>query len=443
MLERNERVYVIALHGQNVRVKALRFKWGDLVLTEDVDTKPVGKRKKGERLPAGSILRRNRQLGKDSKDKKNKSEWMLYGNLYDLARAGEHIDTRYNTVEFDQLEALKSKARQYVQYLVYVKRVRPEDREAAYAAYANAIDELSTKRATRKVVAGARFSEAVSASGMEEYKDSLGRPNRPAAAMKVGAGIGHLIERWEDVGGIAARTDLRTIEVHAAINQHLMTYWDAWVALHPDAGVPYRSSEAVALLYLPIPEDVVGPVRIGKLISDPNSNLGDLSVQLQQWRDKFDAIQERPFRNNAAHMTEDARAAVEACEDGDLQALDEAVEQMRNAIRWMFALHVLQNSVITPLSMLLDRLERVHGTFKSKEKDGALIVERSWAKDDFALLENAMKTFETRVLRCHDKGFKRQLKNAVLAQVAMLQALMKCNNWVAVKERALLLTQKF
>gem|GEM_PF-2736207 len=437
------RVFVIPLHGQTARITGLCYRWGDIVLTQDVELKPTGKKKTGETIKAGCILRRNRELGRTSKAAKRESEYMVYQDLYDLVRAGEHIDKRYGTVEFDQLEALKSKARQYVQYLIYVKSVAPEDREAAYAAFAEAIDALSAKRSPRKVVARDRFSEAVSKSGMEYFRDSLGRPNRPAAAMRVGAGIGHLNERWGDVGHIAARTDLRTIEAHAAINEHLITYWDAWYSLHPVGDFEYSSAKAIKALHLHIPKGAVGPVRIGNCLGGSSEELVRLASQLGQWREKFLAIQERPFRNNAKHMADDAQAAIAACAGGDRVVLGDAMERMRNGISWMFALHVLQSSYITPLSMLLARLEREHGKFKPLRKGDAVIVDRALASDAFAQLEGAILSFENRVLRCSDAGLEHRIKHAVLAQAAILEALMKSDNWLEAKRRALLLAQKF
>lgn len=441
MLAKTEGMYYVSLHGQRVRVMARRFRWGDLVLTKDLNLKPEGKAKEGEHVPAGSVLRRNRQLAKDTN---GKSEWSVYVNLYDLERAGEHIDARYAAVEFPQNESIKESARQYVQYLVYLKRVKQEDKDRAVAAYLQAIRELSTKRAGRKVVARARLAQALPAADQTEFRDSLGRVNLAAAAMVVGSGIGHLNERDDNVSLIVQLTDLRTLEVHTAVINRLMTYWEAWIILNVNGNNAFRSYKyAAESLFLPPPKAAPRFICVGPMLLDPDCDLRDVATQLRQLKGKFADMVERPFHNNAQHMVEDLDLALAACKSGDRKGLEELVERLRNSISWMFALHVLQVSYITPLAALLNELELRHGKFKPLRKGAAILVNRSLAPIEFKCLEGVMNAFEKRVLARRDDGFRRGLVNSVLAKVAMIQGLMECDNWISAKDNALLLAKKF
>lgn len=438
MLELRERFVTIAYLGNPTRLKVRRFKWGDLVLVDPI-TLPAKGKKSGEEIPSGVIFRRNAQMGKDTD---HESEWMLYRNLYEIWRAGWHMKTRYHKQERIELDGFREKAFAFVQYLVYLKSVREEDKKRVVDAFVLAAEELSGKRATRKVVAGARFLEATPGVRGNGYMDSSGRRNPVAAAMIVGAGQGHIIERWEDAEAIVSRTDLRTVELFNAIRYNTSAYWDLWFALSPQDR-PYRDVEILRSLHLSITGRTEGPMRIS-LEDRTEGNLKNIAYQLRQYRDAFLAIAERPYRNNAKHTANDLETAMAYALDNQPDDVVLALDKVRNGIRWMFALHVLQMSFITPLAFLLERLTlQSNARRKSGDDEVDVRISRTMAKDDFAAMESAMDDFKARVVRCKDQFLDRRIKERALARVAMVQGLMDCDKWPEAKDAAIKLSLLF
>jgi len=431
MLGISDRWYTIGYRGNPLKIKARCFKWGDLVTTQAFTLPGKGKQP-AEEFPAGTIFRRNKWMGKKSE---GASEWMRYRNLYDLWRAGRHIENRYDQDERVELDGFREKARAYVQVLIYLKNVKPEDKEKVVDEFVRAAEALSHKQAGRKIVAGARFMEALPAKPGEVFRDATGRKNPAAAAMIAGAGQGHLIERWEDAEAIVARTDLRTIEVFNAIQRHMLSYWNLWYAINPKVR-HYHDPKMSELLYMPDLKGLNGPVRVS--VRDATAEqLEDVRRLLIQQRDVFSAIVERPYYNNAAHTALDLEAASQLCDVDKKAALAAALEKVINGIRWAFAQHVLQMSYVTPLAMLLEHLERQKKILRNGSGDETpIVIKRSMAPHDFAQLEDAMQAFKERVLKCSDEGLDRQLKNVTLARVAMCQGLQDCDMWPQAKDHA-------
>ncbi|MFA6447119.1 MAG: hypothetical protein WCW31_02565 [Patescibacteria group bacterium] len=430
-----EKKFVLPYCGARVALNAKYLQSSDLVQIGDkFVTLKNDKSKKmkahAKRLQAGWIWRRNRQMGHNTG---HKSEWQRYPCLYSLWMAGLHINDR-QPIEHEQIARLIEGARQYANYLVRLHKIRPHDLELFVNEFSASVQELSTKRAPRKVVARARFAESASTARAKHLTDSSGKSNPMAVAMQVGAGIGHLQEREQDVIRIGANLDARTLQVFMLIQERIRLYWDLWCFIH-DGPINYQSGTKLGITLPEKQAPSLSEIIANEGHSAAMTRLSILNVQLL-------GVSERPFVNNARHLCADLAWAIVST---DPAIRGHYLQKARDGMLWIFACHFWWMFFLAPLSMLIHDLESAMRALRreSGEKDKVLMITKSLAPDEFEHLEKALAEFEKRLGKCSDELLERKMKPRTIKVLRLIHQKIQANDWRAVKKLASKMAQIF
>ncbi len=432
-----EKRFVLPYRGAKVALRARYLQSGDLVqIGEKRMELQNGKTKKMKaailRLQDVWLCRRNRQMGHRTG---HKSEWQRWACLYSMWLAGLHIRNQQH-IEHEQIARLIDGARQYAMYLVYLRKIRPGDVELFVNEFSASVQELSTKRAPRKVVARARFAESASTARGKYLTDSSGRPNPMATAMQVGAGIGHLQEREQDVIRIGANLDARTLQVFMLIQERIRLYWDLWCFIH-DGPINYQSGTKLGIT---LPDKKLLSLRE---IFD-REGYPSTVIRLRALMDQVSGICERPFVNNARHVYADLDEAVRRLEFQDL-SFNYQLQKARDGMLWVFACHFWWMFFLAPLSMLIHDLESAMCALRreSGEKDKVLMITKSLAPDEFEHLEKALAEFERRLGKCSDDLLESKPKPRIRKKLQLIHQKIQADDWRAVKKLASKMAQIF
>lgn len=253
--------------------------------------------------------------------------------------------------------------------------------------------DFVAKRSETKRDAGTRFLEA----GRTIRSDRLGRPNAPAAAMKIGKGIGDLLQRLYDVAQINEVITSRATVLGRFIETKMLAFDALWADLQ---GEPHfeRGGYVFRLCYL---------VREGSLPNATSYALrrgenakADLVRTFLKHRQTMSGIRALPFRKNAFHAMHDLDTAVSLVRAGSVDALTRHLETLRQGLRWIYALNYLQLVILTPLSLFLARAER----------------DETYAHPSMALVPS-LRVFESKLAKCSDKNLKTPVKERVVSHL--------------------------
>ncbi len=422
-----EKSFVVPYLGKSIALRAKYLRSSDLVQIGDKfvtlkNDKAKKMKARIKRLQAGWLWRRNRQMGHSTG---HKSEWMRYACLYSLWIAGLHINSQ-QPIEHEQIARLIEGARQYAMYLVYLRKIRPGDVELFVNEFSSATQELSTKRAPRKVVARARFTESATTTRGKYLTDSSGKPNPMAVAMQVGAGIGHLQEREQDVIRIGSNLDARTLNVFLMIQDRIRLYWDLWCFIH-DGPINYQSGTKLGITL---------PEKQAPSLSEITASEGHAAAmaRLAFFRNQIAGISERPFVNNARHLYADLESVIN-CDDYAIRV--HYLQKARDGMQWVFANHFWWMFFLAPLSMLIHDLVLAQRALRRKSGEtGKILITKSLAPEEFEHLEKALAEFEKRLTKCSEALLVRKMKSRIEKALTLIREKIQADDWRAVKTLA-------
>lgn len=419
-----EKSFVVPYLGKIIALRAKYLQSSDLVQIGDKfvtlkNDKSKKMKSHAKRLQAGWIWRRNRQMGHSTG---HKSEWMRYACLYSLWIAGLHINSQ-QPIEHEQIARLIEGARQYAVYLVYLRKIKPGDVELFVNEFSASVQELSTKRAPRKVVARARFTESASTARGKYLTDSSGKPNPMAVAMQVGAGIGHLQEREQDVIRIGANLDARTLNVFLMIQDRIRLYWDLWCFIH-DGPINYQSGTKLGITLPEKQASSLSEITASEGHSAAMTRLSILNVQIA-------GISERPFVNNARHLCADLAWVIVS---NDPAISGHYLQKARDGMRWVFVNHFWWMFFLAPLSMLIHDIVLAQRALRRKTGEkGKILITKSLAPEEFKHLEKALAEFEKRLAKCSEVLLERKMKARIEKALMLIREKIQADDWRAVK----------
>lgn len=411
--------------------------WGDFMMLQDAAMPRPGKRGNHEVLvKSGSIWVQNLELGERTKRKKGQSEdrqttHVLYDNLYDRLRGGEH--TKRSELAEDQLMGdFIREQRDFSRMLIDMRAFTPEEQAERMAFQRSRIDRLMSVRDERKIEARELMAEA------SELEDGLHRRNPVGMGFKSGAVIDRLQKRRKDAAAIWSHEVWRTRQVSLFIVYHMDLYGELWDALSMRPAVG----------------EAAGQVRIfgenAYIENDSSSLLAETrgipglraaSRRLLEYRDIFASIKARPFCKNAAHVASELEEAAELCTKGDREKLRTVLRKIRRGLRWVFASDSLQMDVILPFSLLLDQLAKSRR--RMRDNNGAFIkgpvtIPRSAAPELISHIESTLLDLRTKIrAKCNDDDLATKIKDRVELYVGTAQDYLAADDWRQAKHNLL------
>lgn len=398
--------------GGYVRAKMIRLPSSDLLQTVPAILTTGNVRPKTLEIPAGTFWRPNRELERETEGGTSHAR---YGDIYDLLRAGHHVVHRYGAdeprkgSETSEIREDVATARTFVRFLLAMRMYEPDEKLGLYRIHAELVRRYGPKRNEHKMTARERFMRGI------VMTDRLGRHNPPAAAMVEGSGIGHLLQRLDDVRWISSAIDRRTVHVWGSVEEHLDLYHEQWQALSP--GVNGRGRGDILRMVAASPD---------------RHTVSALDRLLREFRDAFAAVTANPYRRNAEHTRDDLEEAILLCREWKTARLLDVLARVRRGIRWVFALHALQTEVIAPFSYLRDELDRERR--RGNKGKRLLDVPRDSAPERFAATEAALEDFLRRLDKCSDERLVRPVKAEVERLASFAREAMRKDSWLEGKK---------
>lgn len=339
----------------------------------------------------GMIWRPNAALAKKTG---GETTHQLYADAYRLLRAGLHIRDRYGirqpnaASEYTDVTLGIEQAREIVEAILHLNACPPEKRRWFLDMQRALVSEYGRKQDGEKQATAQHFRRALEA--FEAMLDATQQKtlSRPQAAMVAGAGIRHLQRRLDAVASIANRMDRRTWEIYRIMSRTMGLYHSLWDLLR-ETGYYLATSE----------------------------RRERFRYYLTQFGLAIDQVKLRPFRRNAFQVARDAQDL-----QGLLQSLGgrqdaeirEAVERLRNGMRWMFVVDAVQRDIVIPLSLARAGLQKGRGELPPATAQK---------------LEAAIAQLPKRLERCRDQDLRTPVREPVGSQIALARSHFAARDW--------------
>jgi hypothetical protein len=380
------------------------------------ETPKKNERRKRPAFGAGCVFIRNLELKRRTH---GETEWMAVpGGLYEAWRTGGKIERRIcglSNGESDELRCNRDAAQDYVEAILGSEFLDPELRSKFLITFNDATAGLGMSRNPLKALAERHFSRA------QELKDATGRRNPGAAAMRVGAGIGMLKDREDQLDFIMRHVGVRTFHMYSAIRKVMAVY--EGIRWHLNRNKSGKRPFKLRLFFLL----QAGDARRARFA------LEDIEGGLEH-------IHANPFRANAFASLKDVREAKELLlafgTDHEAAAhaeLDIVLRRLHQGIAWPLARDFLELQIIAPLSWLLSDMERdMRRPKKANARRNG--ISREDAPERFDALAERIRDFRSRAFRVQEDLLRSTVKADVLKNVDEALEYVRQDDWESVKE---------
>ncbi len=357
-----------------------------------------------KRYPAGTVFVPNRQLAEDSGDKVTHMAYT--GGLYEAFRGGTHTVRRggalpppspEDTSPCDEIHELQddiATARTYVGALIASGMLTPDEEKTLKIEQRRLAERYGAKRNAFKKKARGQMERGLNT------QDSRGRRNPSAAAFASGGAIRNLLARQEQVRMIGSAVDRRTIHLYYAIEKHMELFQGLRAELKP-GNLPGTL------------EALLRPACGARSFFRAANILRELSLA-------FALVRALPFRTNAVLTEHGLLRAAECADRKDREGTLALYKIIRRGIAWTFALHTLENTVLAPLSYLIE------------EHRGKIVYAVAPAR--LSRIIAALHDFSGRLALCSDAWPKYPRKNAVAAYIQTAEQCIAVDDWLKAKE---------
>lgn len=375
--------------------------------------------------PKGSLAMSNVDLARRSP--KRTTHAVYAGGLYELKRALLHIrnqsglSARLRSGKVQELSNVIRDCQDRAHALLRFNLLTEDEERAMDDQLKRLLGHLQHGRNVHLVEAFLLLKKS------RKQRDSMGRKNPPAAAMRVGASIGHQKDRQQEIVRIMHWMDARIPAVVAEIEteMELFRYLRKQCEPLPKDASPRAISEAVFRNQF---EALLSPTCRRGMI--------DLEDALVKLAFKFGMVDVLPFSRDAEVIAGLLRQMAREVEDGSRKGAHQYLKIIRQQFTRVFARHKLEFDLIGNLSFLLNEID-VRKLARKRRLRSATTTERDreFFLPRFEQLKLTLDDFSRRLQKCSDDALADDLKYKQKVTDLIHRAVDRAqvNDWAGVK----------